>query len=335
MHIPDGPLSPEVCAVTGAISLAAVGYSLHRLKDSLADRAVPMTGMMAALIFAGQMVNFPIGLLGVPQVSGHLMGGVLAAAVLGPWAGLLAIALVLIVQSLLFADGGLLALGANILNMGVVGAWGGYVVYSTVRRAIGRAMRGGAVVGAVAASWLSVMAASSLFCLELRLSRLPGEYDYGRIFALMVTVHAVIGVGEALITGSVLSFVLRQRPDLIFEPQARGVISGAGRFVLAGSVCALAVAAFLAPFASEYDDGLVAVSKATNFDDLDRGPKVLLLDEYSVPLPVGGWENAAVWQKVSVSLAGLFGTGAVLVIALVLTRTLERGRPVAEPSRAE
>src|SRR3974390_2955433 len=118
MHIRDGILSPEVCAAAGLISLAAVGYSLRKLRTDLEDRAVPLTGMLAAVVFAGQMVNFP--LIGLP-VSGHLLGGVLAATVLGPWAGCLAITLVLVVQAVLFNDGGLVSLGANILNMAVVG----------------------------------------------------------------------------------------------------------------------------------------------------------------------------------------------------------------------
>lgn len=106
MHIQDGVLSPVVCAATGAISLGAVSYSIHRLKQSVGDRTIPLTGMMAALVFAGQMINFPIG----APVSGHLLGGVLAATVVGPWAGCVAMTLVLFVQWALFSDGGLFAL---------------------------------------------------------------------------------------------------------------------------------------------------------------------------------------------------------------------------------
>ena len=155
MHIPDGFLSNEVCIATSVVSLGAVAYSLHRMKDSLADRTVPLTGMMGSLIFAGQMVNFPIGL----PVSGHLMGGVLAAAVLGPWAGCVAMTMVLVAQWALFSDGGLTALGANVLHMGVVGSMGGYAVLSGIRRLLGNGRRG-SVTGAVVAAWLSVMAAA-------------------------------------------------------------------------------------------------------------------------------------------------------------------------------
>ena len=176
MHIPDGVLEPAVCAASALISLGAVGYSLHRLRDSLAEKIVPMTGMISALVFAGQMVNFPIGL----PVSGHLIGGVLAATVVGPWAGCLALTLVLIVQCVLFADGGITALGANVLHMAVIGPLGGYAVYSAVRRLLGNGDRG-TVAGAVVASWLSVMAAAALVVPEsfARLGVVSSEESFG------------------------------------------------------------------------------------------------------------------------------------------------------------
>ncbi|MBW3541745.1 MAG: energy-coupling factor ABC transporter permease [Planctomycetes bacterium] len=320
MHVPDGVIGPDVCAAAGAISLGAVGYSLHKLSGSLADRAVPMTGMMAALVFAGQMVNFP--LVG-PPVSGHLMGGVLASVVLGPWAGCVAVTLVLLVQCLLFADGGLLALGVNTLNMAVAGALGGYMVYSLLRRLFGEGPR--SVVGAaVAAAWISVMAAATLFCGEFWLTYRGGGYDFGRIFTLMVSFHSAIGVGEALITGVVVGFVLAQRPDLVYRSQIRdGIVRGLGRAVLAGVVMSLAVAAFLAPFASSYADGLEAVGTETGFEEKARDTKAAFAD-YDAIVP--GWE------KVSVSLSGIIGVAAVFAIALVLGRvTVGRMQPAGPP----
>ncbi len=320
MHIPDGVLSPQVCAVTGLLSAGAIGWSLHKLKDSLADRMIPMTGMTAALIFAGQMVNFP---LGVAPVSGHLMGGVLAAAILGPWAGCLAVSLVLIVQCALFADGGLLALGANIFNMAVIGSWGGYAVAVGVRRMMGSNDRG-TVVGVVAAAWLTVMAAAAVFCLELWLSPQAAGYNFGNIVTLMVLFHSAIGVGEALITGVVIGFVLAQRPDLLaLREDTAGATTRLGRGLAAGMICALAVAAFLAPFASGHSDGLEAVSERTQFGELQTAPTVLALEDYAVPSPVAAWQEAPLWQRVSVSLAGLLGTIAVFLIALVLGRALK------------
>lgn len=320
MHVPDGVLSTEVCAAAGVVSLAACGYSLQRLKDSLADRIVPMTGMTAALIFAGQMVNFPIALFGIPSVSGHLIGGVLAAALLGPWAGFIAVTLVLVVQCLLFADGGLLALGVNVLNMGVVGALGGYAVYAVVRRLLAGGARG-AIVGSVVAAWLSVIAASALFCLEFGLSHVGGDYDVMRLTTLMVTFHSAIGVGEALITGTVVGFVLAQSPGLLYAltpGAADRPLRRTGRGLAAGIVCALAVAAFVAPFASEFDDGLVAIGKRLGFDGLES-VRVLVFGDYDQVLPG--------WQKLSVSLSGIIGTLSVLGIAYFLDRSLRlRGR---------
>lgn len=214
MHIQDGYLSTSVCLATGVLSLGAVGYSLHRMKDSLGERTVPLTGMMGSLIFAGQMVNFPIGL----PVSGHLMGGVLAAAILGPWAGCVAVTLVLVAQWALFSDGGLLALGANVLHMAVIGSIGGYAVMTTVRKLLGGGYRG-TVAGSVVAAWLAVLAASAVFCLEFRLSYSAADFDFGNIFTLMVTLHALIGVGEAIITGLVVSVIYQQRADLIDAAQ--------------------------------------------------------------------------------------------------------------------
>jgi cobalt/nickel transport system permease protein len=315
MHISDGLLSPPVCAATGLVAAGAVGWSLHRLNDSLTDRTVPLTGMMASLVFAGQMVNFPLFGVGV---SGHLLGGVLAAVVLGPWAGCIAISLVLVVQMALFNDGGWTVLGANVLNMAVIGSLGGYAVYSAVRRVCGEGVRG-IVLGAVIAAWLSVLAGAALFCVEFRLSYPSGAYDFSHVFFLMTLFHSGIGVGEALITGLIVSFVATHRPDLLYRAQvAPTVMRGVGRTVAAGVVCALAVAAFLAPFASQYEDGLNAVAQR-HFSELEQPAQPLLLEEYSIPL---AGED---WKLVSVSLAGIGGTLTVLAVALLLGFSLKAG----------
>ena len=316
MHIPDAVLNPEVCLVTGAVSVGAVGYSVHRMRDVLADRTIPLTGMMSALIFSGQMVNFPIGL----PVSGHLLGGVLAATILGPWAACVAMTLVLVVQWTLFADGGTLALGPNVLHMAVIGSMGGYAVYATLRRLLGGGV-GATVAGAVIASWLSVMAAACLFCIEFWYSwRHSEQYQFGNIFTLMVSFHSLIGIGECVITGCVLSFVLKQRPDLVYSPNTEGSrpIQGLGRTVLAGLVVALAVSAFLAPFASAFPDGLEAVAERTGFDQLGETTPILL-EDYEVPL------FAERWQGVSVAVAGIGGTLIVFGVAMGLGRAV-RGR---------
>ncbi|WP_166820378.1 energy-coupling factor ABC transporter permease [Thalassoroseus pseudoceratinae] len=324
MHIPDGFLAPEVCAAAGAASIAAVGWSVIRLRDQIAERTVALTGMTAAFIFAGQMVNFrvPIAFLGVPAVSGHLMGGVLAAVLLGPWAGCIAVTIVVAMQALLFSDGGLLAMGANVLNMAVIGTWGGYGVYTIVRRLI-RDRAVGTVVGAVVASWLTVMAAAMLFCLELGFSVDRTEFDLGRVFSMMVSVHSLIGIGEALITGGIVSFALTQRPDLLErdEPTFRPH-SSFTQIVMAGLVVAMTVAAFLAPFASSAPDGLEAVAESRGFiDQADDGPGFVLSD-YAIPSPFAGWNRSPWWQRVSVSLAGMLGTLTVAVAAFLFARSI-------------
>ena len=335
MHIVDGILSNEVCLATGVIAVGAVGLSLRKLNDSLGDRTVPMTGMMAAVVFAGQMINFPIG----APVSGHLLGGVLASVILGPWAGCLALTLVLVVQCLLFADGGLMPLGTNILHMGVIGSMGGYAVYAVMRRLLGNGARG-TIVGAVVASWLSVMAAAALFCMEFRLSWISGEYDFSQLFTLMVSFHSLIGVGEALITGMAVGFVLLHRPDSIYvpEPSTKATMAGAravGRFAAAGAVSALALAAFLSPFASGFPDGLEAAAERIGFEDLAKDPATAVLADYEIPLPISSWRESPGWQKVSVSLAGILGTSAVLLISLILGRAMRLRMSMAGANRVE
>jgi len=323
MHVPDGFLSPEVCAATGVLAAGAVGYSVHKLRDGLADRVVPLTGMMAAVVFAGQMVNFQ---LVVVPVSGHLIGGVLAGMILGPWAGCLALTMVLIVQRFLFSDGGLFSLGANILNMAVIGSIGGYAVATVVRRFF-RKPQVGMIVGAVVASWLTVVAASALFCLEFRLSN-PPNIDFRTTFAWMVALHSLIGIGEALITGSVVAYVLAQRSDLLLAGEAKpGLVGGLSRVMGAGIVVALSVGAFLSPFASKLPDGLDAVAEKQGFSEMAKSAWSVFSDyEQILPSSVG-------WQGLSVSLAGVMGTVTVFLLALVLGRAVSLRTKTIEASR--
>lgn len=323
MHIPDGVLSPGVCIGTGVAAATAVGFSLRQMQRSPDSRLVPLTAMTASLIFAGQMVNFPvpISLLGIPAVSGHLLGGVLAAALVGPWAGCMAMFLVLFLQCFLFSDGGWLALGANTLNMAVLGCWGGYPVYAAIRRRLGHTYRS-CVIGVVIAAWLSVLAAAALFCAELFLSLQTRDLNLQRIFTLMVTVHCVIGLGEAVITGGVIAFVLKQQPDLLGQTAPASSSNRIGQLVGVGLISALAVAAFLAPFASSAPDGLEAVAEATSVPQEETETRYALLSDYAVPAPVLSWKQTPFWQRATVSIAGLLGTCAVGVTAWLLGRGL-------------
>jgi len=207
MHIPDGFLNTATSVATWAASAGGVGYAVRRVTRELSERQVPLMGVTAAFIFAAQMMNFTVA----GGTSGHLLGGALAAILLGPWAAMLVLTCVLGVQALLFQDGGLLALGANIFNMAVVGVWVGWLAYSGLKRLLGDKTWATFVSGFTAA-WLSVVVASLVTAVELGLS---GTAAWGVTLTAMGVVHALIGIGEGLITTAVLAFLRVVRPDLL------------------------------------------------------------------------------------------------------------------------
>lgn len=211
MHIPDGFLDAKTLIGTAAISGATLGYGLAVAGRRLDDRQVPATAMLAAFIFAAQMVNFPIA----GGTSGHLIGGALAAMLIGPWGGMVSMATVVIIQALFFSDGGITALGANLLNMAVLAPFVGYGVY---RLLAGPARLGGSekpaapwrshLAGFIAA-WVSVMVAAAAASLELALS---GVLPLSTLLAPMLGWHALIGVGEGVLTAIIVSYAWRVRP---------------------------------------------------------------------------------------------------------------------------
>jgi cobalt/nickel transport system permease protein len=206
MHIPDGFLDGATAAATGAVSAAAVGYGLHAARDRLDDRQVPVIGLTAAFVFAVQMVNFPVGL----GTSGHLIGGALAAILLGPWMACLTLAVVLIVQALAFADGGITALGANICLMGLVAGVGGSYLFRGLVGVLPRTRKAFLSATAVTA-WATVVGASAVASAFIWLGGPFGP----EVLPVMIGLHALIGVGEAAITVAVVSAVLTARPDLV------------------------------------------------------------------------------------------------------------------------
>lgn len=216
MHIPDGFLSSEVCAVTSVAAAGAIGYAASRARDELDERRAPLLGATAALVFASQMVNFPIA----GGTSGHLLGAALATVLLGPWLGMLVVALVLGVQAVAFADGGIAVLGANVLNMAVLGA----LVTQAMLTGVGalRERTAGLLGVAAVASWVSVMAAATATSIELAAS---GTIGLTTVLPSMLGVHALIGVGEAVITMAVVATVLAVRPDLVGGRRATPVAS--------------------------------------------------------------------------------------------------------------
>jgi len=207
MHIPDGFLSASVAAATGVIAVAAIAVAVKETNKRMGEKQVPMMGVLAAFIFAAQMLNFPVA----GGTSGHFVGAALAAILLGPWATVLILSSVLVVQSLVFQDGGLLALGANITNMGLIAAFSSYYIYKGID-ILFKNSKGGTLAGAGVGAWFSVVLASLACAAELSLS---GTSPWVIAIPAMGGVHMLIGVGEGLITVAVLSLIMATRADLL------------------------------------------------------------------------------------------------------------------------
>ena len=212
MHIPDGFINAQTSLATGVVAAGGVGISLRRAAQTLQERQAPLAGLVAAFIFAVQMLNFPVA----AGTSGHLLGGVLAAVLVGPWAGCVCVAVVLVVQSL-FADGGLTALGLNITNMAIVGVFGGWAVFVLLRRAL-PATKTSVMVSSGIAAGISVVLAASAFVLEYAVGG-TGNAPVGTVLAAMVGVRTLIGIGEGVITALTVGVVLGVRPDLVYGAQ--------------------------------------------------------------------------------------------------------------------
>ncbi len=302
LHIPDGFLNLVVSIICWAITVVMIGMAVSRTNKSLGEKQVPLMGIMAAFIFAAQMINFPVA----GGTSGHLLGGALAAIVLGPWAGMLVMTAVIAVQGLLFQDGGLLVMGANILNMGLLTAAIGYGLYRSV---MNRSQMTKLAVAGIAA-WLSVMAGAFATALQLWLS---GTSNLQTVVIAMLSVHAVIGFGEALITVAALSFILRTRPDLLGEGSASA--EGGRGWVIAGVVIALVVV-LLSPLASASPDGLERVAEDMGFISAGQSAPYEIIPDYTLPF-LGE-------TPLSTIVAGAIGVLVVLGIAFVTGRSLQK-----------
>ncbi len=206
MHIPDGFVDLKTAISTGVISAGGLAAAIYKVKSYFKAKVIALMGVVSALIFALQMINFTIP----GGTSGHLLGGALAAIILGPHAGAIVVAVVLIVQAFIFMDGGVVALGANIFNMAIIGVYGSYLIYWLICK-ISKSKIAFFTSIAVA-SWLSVVIASLFAALELGIS---GTYALGVTLKAMTGVHAVIGIGEAIITVAAVAFISKIRPDLI------------------------------------------------------------------------------------------------------------------------
>jgi cobalt/nickel transport system permease protein len=303
MHIPDGFLSVIVSAILWLVSILGVGYALRRTSRDSDERQVPMMGVLAAAIFAGQMLNFTV----IGGSSGHLMGAAIATVLVGPWASVLVLTCVLAVQALIFQDGGLLVLGANIFNIGIVGVAVSYMAYRSVQRLSG-GRRWGVYAGGFIAGWLSVEISALAVGLQLALS---GTSPANIAIPAMGGIHALIGIGEGMITLGALAFLYANRPSLVVGGSGQTHISKLAWGV--GLLLALGVAV-LSPLASLNPDGLEWVAEQKGFLNIARGPLYRLIPDYVFP-SVSNQATATV-------LAGILGT--LLVFGVVLGAALLR-----------
>lgn len=212
MHIPDGFLNPKVWGSSYILSIGTLSYGIYRARQVLQDRQVPAMGIMAAFIFAAQMINFPIA----AGTSGHLLGAALAAILLGPWCASIIITTVLIIQALFFGDGGITALGANVLNMALIGTLVAYGTYQIINKVIGG--RAGQIAGTFLAAWFSVVVAAFACSVELALS---GTAPFAIVLSAMLGWHVLIGIGEGIITTIVVSLVSNTYREFAIQPAQR------------------------------------------------------------------------------------------------------------------
>lgn len=266
-----------------------------------------MLGLAAAFVFAAQMLNFPVA----GGTSGHLVGGVLTAVLLGPSAAVLVITCVLIVQCLMFADGGLTTLGANVFNMAIVSGCGGYFVFRFTQWLMRGQGTRATVFAAAFAGWFSTVLASISCAGQLALSK---TVPWSIAFPAMANVHMLIGVGEGLATGLIVLAVLRSRPQLVAGAVPQAQESGLG-FVSYGLLVSVGLVVFVAPFACPWPDGLEAVTKSLGFSERTVHPLLNApLPDYRLPF-IGSATVATV-------VAGLIGTVLAFVAAYVLARAL-------------
>jgi len=301
LHIPDGFLSTAVALVGWVLAIAAIAIALRQTRGQLGEKQIPLMGVLAAFVFAAQAINFPVA----GGTSGHLLGGTLAAIVLGPWAAVLIMTSVIAVQALVFQDGGLLALGFNIVNMGVLTAFTGHLLYQSLMKVMGDGRNSVLTAGAVGA-WLSVMIGAVATAIELALS---GSSPLGIALPAMAGVHILIGLGEALITVGALTFIYATRRDLLNIGE-NAPAQATANWVGIGLAIALIVAA-LSPLASGHPDGLNRVAADLGFDGRALGPVYEIFSGYTIPF----LSNEVVSKIVAVGLGTLIVFGVAFVAA--------------------
>lgn len=329
MHVPDGFFNVAVSVSAGAVAAAGVAVCLRGARRELDDRTAPMAGLVAAFVFAVQMLNFPVG----AGTSGHLLGGALAAILVGPYTAVLCVAVVLLVQGFFFADGGLTALGVNITLMGLVTVLVGWGVFRLITQIVNS--RAAVVAASFVAALISVPAAALAFTLLFWIGG-TAPIELGAVAGVMGGVHVLIGIGEGLITAVTVSTVLAIRPDLVYGARGLGaplVLRGAGGdvlvpgespapvatsrpgwFVPTGIAVAALLAGIVSFYASSSPDGLERVAEDKGFigQATDHSMGGQPLADYG---DVGG---------IPVGVAGLVGVGVTLAVGGGLFFTVRR-----------
>ena len=304
MHVPDGFMNVPMSAATGLISFGTLWAYIRSAKDLIADKFIALTGMMSALIFVLQMINFPIA----AGTSGHLLGGALAVIVLGPRLGLICLSVVVIIQSLLFADGGLSALGVNVLNMAIVTSATSWFIVKYWIKFIGK-NKTSIVSVSVLAGILSVVFSSIAFTIQYAIGGTI-SIPVGTVLLAMVTTHFVIGFGEGVITALIITLLIRVRPDLIYayerSDENTTKVSFYGLFIIL-----ILLLSLVTPFASSSPDGLESVAEEFGFTQTDG--VILLLDDYGI--------SAVNNNFISTVLSALLG---VTVLAVMFNLIISR-----------
>lgn len=300
MHIPDGFLSTPVSLIAWVVSVPLVGHALRRVGRDLGERQVPVMGVLAAAIFAGQMLNFSV----TGGTSGHLLGAALATMLLGPWPAIVVMTSVVSIQALIFQDGGLLALGANLFNMGIVGVCVSHFVFRTVRGLL-RARSAGILVGGALAAWMSIVVSSLACALELAAS---GTSPANLAIPAMAGIHALIGLGEAAITVGAAGFLLAARRDLLDDHSAARHSNTAVWLV---GAAATAVLVLFSPMASANPDGLEWVAQQQGFLRMAADPWYKLVPGYALP----GIADKGIATILAAALGALLVLGTALCAA--------------------
>jgi cobalt/nickel transport system permease protein len=304
MHVPDGFMNVTMSAATGVISFGTLWVYIRSAKDLIADKFIALTGMMSALIFVLQMINFPVA----AGTSGHLLGGALAVIVLGPRLGLICLSVVVIIQSLLFADGGLSALGVNVLNMAIVTSATSWFIVKYWIKFIGK-NKTSIVTVSVLAGILSVVFSSIAFTIQYAIGGTI-SIPVGTVLIAMVSTHLIIGLGEGIITALIITLLMRVRPDLVYaydrSDENTTKVSFYGLFIIL-----ILLLSLVTPFASSSPDGLESVAEEFGFTQTDG--IVLLLDDYGI--------NAINNNFLSTVLSALLGVTVVAVMFnLIISR---------------